>query len=194
MSNSIILEEFLKIAENKDLLGLKKEAAAEKNPYQEELKTIEEKRLKSPDKSIIEEAHPEPVFVAESRGEGGLVENEIEHQKKVIEMLNKMPTGSLVGRYAVAMQSLVKFANTCDILGYTEAANLLTEAAVDLGKLLETEQDKYTIPPDLKGGLSNCTECYGKGTVDDKQCQKCGGSGLDFYGEEELPFAEAPID
>jgi len=132
MSNSIILEEFLKIAEEKDLLGLKKTAAAEKNPYQEDLKTIEEKRMKSPEKSIIEEAHPEPVYVAESRGDGALVENEIEHQEKAIEIINKMPTGSLVGRYAHSIEQLVKFANMCDELGHTEAADLLTDAAKDL--------------------------------------------------------------
>jgi hypothetical protein len=134
-----VMSEFLKIAEEKDLLGLKKTAAAEKNPHQEDLKTIEEKRLKTPEKSIIEEAHPEPVYVAEARGDGGLVENEIEHQKKVIEMMNKMPTGSLVGRYASTIEQLSKFANDCDALGQTEAADLLTEAAEELLTEIELE-------------------------------------------------------
>jgi hypothetical protein len=127
-----VMEEFLKIADENDLLGLKKTAAAEKNPYQEDLKTIEEKRLKTPEKSIIEEAHPEPVYVAEARGDGGLVENAIEMQKKYIEMINKMPTGSIVGRYASSINQLTKFANVCDELGHTEAADLLTEAAGEL--------------------------------------------------------------
>lgn len=134
-----VMSEFLKIAEEQNLLGLNKTAAAEKNPYQEDLKTIEEKRLKSPEKSIIEEAHPEPVFVAESRGEGGLVENEIEHQKKTIEIINKMPTGSLVGRYASAVEQLVKFASDCDVLEQSEAADMLTEAAQELLAELESE-------------------------------------------------------
>lgn len=131
MSNSIVLEEYLKIAEKTDLLKLKK-TAAEKNPYQEDTKTIEEKRLKPPEKSIIEKAHPEPVYVAEARGDGGLVENEIEHQKKIIEMVNKMPTGSLVGRYASSINQLVKFANDCDSIGQTEASDLLVKAAEDI--------------------------------------------------------------
>lgn len=134
-----VMSEFLKIADDKDLLGLKKTAAAEKNPHQEDLKTIEEKRLKSPEKSIIEEAHPESVYVAEARGDGGLVENEIEHQEKVIEMINKMPTGSLVGRYASSIKQLSKFANDCDALGHTKAADLLTEAAEELLTEIELE-------------------------------------------------------
>lgn len=135
-TKSTVMSEFAKIAENQNLLGLEKTAAAEPNPHQEDLKTIEDKRLKSPEKHIMEEAHPEPVFVAESRGEGGLVENELEHQQKIIEMINKMPTGSLVGRYASAVENLVKIANDCDDLGQSEAAEIVTNAAEDiLGQL-----------------------------------------------------------
>lgn len=135
-TKSTVMSEFIKIAEEQDLLGLKKTAAPEPNPYQEDAKTIEEKRLKSPEKHIMEIAHPEPVFVVESRGEGGLVENELEHQRKVIEMVNKMPTGSLVGRYASAITQLVKIANDCDSIGQDTAAELITDAAEDLlGKL-----------------------------------------------------------
>lgn len=120
------MEEFLKIASEQNLL---KEALPEKNPYQEDLKTIEEKRLDPPEKSIIEEAHPEPVYVAESRGDGGLVENQLEQQKKLIQMINKMPNGNIVGRYAQATAELVKLANACDELGEMDAANLLTDLA-----------------------------------------------------------------
>lgn len=121
--------EFLKIAAEQNLL---KEALPEKNPHQEDLKTIEEKRLKPKEKSIIEEAHPEPVYVAEARGDGGLVENQVEQQKKLIRMINKMPTGSLVGRYASATMGLLKLANDCDDVGETDTANLLTELADQL--------------------------------------------------------------
>lgn len=134
-----VMNEFLKIAEDKDLLGLKKTAAAEKNPHQEDLKNIEDKRLKPPEKSIIEIAHPESVYVAEARGDGGLVENQIEMQEKYIEMLNKMPTGSLVGRYASAVGQLSKFANDCDDMGQFDAADILTKAAADLFKKMAGE-------------------------------------------------------
>lgn len=136
---SSVMSEFIKIAEAQNLLGIKT-AQPEPNPYQEDLKTIEEKRLKSPEKSIIEEAHPDPVYVAESRGDGGLVENEIEHQKKTIEILNKMPTGSLVGRYASVVDQLVKLANACDDVGQIEAADILTSATKDLIYDLDTRR------------------------------------------------------
>jgi len=132
---SEILSEFLKIAEKQDLLGLGKNvklARPEPNPYQEDLKTIEEKRQKSPEKSIIEIAHPEPVYVAEARGDGGLVENLVEQQKKYIEMLNKTPTGSLVGRYASSVHQLVRVANICESAGEPRAAEFLTVAAEQL--------------------------------------------------------------
>lgn len=138
-NTSSVMSEFLKIANDTDLLGIKKTASAEKNPYPEDPKTIEEKRLKSPEKHIMEIAHPEPAFIAESRGEGGLVENEIEQQQKAIEILNKMPTGSHVGRYAVATENLVKLANECDALGQTEAANIITDAAENLLSTLKSE-------------------------------------------------------
>lgn len=123
---SSVMSEFLKIAAEKGLLD------SAKNPCGEDVKTIEEKRLKDPEKSIMEVAHPEPVYVAESRGDGGLVENEIENQKKMIEVINKMPTGSLSGRYATAIVELVKLADMCDELGATAAADLLTIAAKKL--------------------------------------------------------------
>lgn len=129
---STVMNEFMKIASEANLLNAHKKVAYPQNPYQEDLKTIEEKRLKAPEKNIIEQAHPEPVYIAEARGDGGLVENEIENQKKMIEVINKHPTGSLTGRYASAVNELVKLANKCDDMGEVEAANLLTLAAEHL--------------------------------------------------------------
>ena len=134
-----IMKEFLRIAEEQDLLGLKKTAAPEKNPHGEDEKTIREKRQKSPEKNIIEIAHPEPVYIAEARGDGGLVENQIEQQKKIIEMLNKMPTGSLVGRYASAAFQLVKVAELCDAEDHEDAADLLVDAAAKLFERITAE-------------------------------------------------------
>jgi hypothetical protein len=170
-----VMSEFFKLAEEQDLLGLKKTAAPEKNPHQEDLKTIEEKRLKSPEKSIIEEAHPEPAYVAEARGDGGLVENQLEQQKKLVEMLNKMPTGSLVGRYASAGLELIKIANICDELGNDNAADALTDAAHILFS-------KAIMDPDMGGGwvLGQCETC-GKSQDEcdcsehpDDACPECG--------------------
>jgi uncharacterized protein YyaL (SSP411 family) len=117
---SEIIREFYKIAEKEELL---KTAAPSKK---------EEKKQKSPEKNMIDEAHPDSVYIAEARGDGGLVENNNEQQKCIIEMINKMPTGSLVGRYASVANDLVKMANMCDQIGYEDAADKLTEVAEKL--------------------------------------------------------------
>lgn len=131
---SEVMSEFLKLSGEK----LLKKTAVEKNPYAEDTKVIEEKKMPAPEKSIIEQAHPEPIYVANSRGDGALVENQIEQQEKMIQMLNKMPTGALVGTYASIAHELVKIANECDKVGQIEAADILTDAAQNLLKTAET--------------------------------------------------------
>jgi hypothetical protein len=116
------------------------------NPYQEDPDQIKEKRLKTPEKHIMEIAHPDPVYVAEARGDGALVENELEQQKKTIEMINKMPTGSLVGRYASAALELVKLADKCDEMGDVEAAAIITDAASNLLKHVSDGEETGFLP------------------------------------------------
>lgn len=142
-NNSDVMTEFAKIAEEQDMLGLKKTAMPSPNPYQENKKTIEDKRLKAPEKSVIEIAHPEPVYVAESQGDGALVENQIEQQKKMLEVINKMPTGSLVHRYATAVNTLIKMADVCDQSEESDAANLLAQAAIKLLDDLERNEAPF---------------------------------------------------
>ena len=135
--NSEVMNEFIKMT-------LVKTALPSPNPYQENKKTVEEKRLPAPDKDIIEVAHPDPVYIAESQGDGALVENQLEQQKKMLEVINKMPTGNHVGRYAALANILLKVADTCDILGEEDAANLMTDAAK---KVLEEAKNPLTAAP-----------------------------------------------
>jgi hypothetical protein len=128
------IREYFKIAEKS---GMIKTAAPSPNPHQEDKKTIEDKKPKASDKNIIDEAHPESIYIAEARGDGGLVENANEQQKKLIEMINKMPTGSLVGRYASVASALVKMANDCDEIGETEVADKLTDTAAKLFGMID---------------------------------------------------------
>jgi len=107
-----------------------------KNPYAEDKKIIEEKRL-FPDEDLIEEAHPEKVYVAESRGDGGLVENQNQQHEKMMTVINKMPTGALLGTYAATIDSLVKMANICDELQDYASANKLTETAEKIFALMD---------------------------------------------------------
>lgn len=83
---------------------------------------------------IVEEAHPEEVYVADALGDGGLVENEKEIDDKIINMINKMPTGSLVNRYAKVevLKDLVKLADYCDDLGKTQLADKITEVVKEM--------------------------------------------------------------
>ena len=168
-----VMKEFLRIAEEQDLLSLKKTAAPEKNPHGEDTKTIEEKRQKSQEKHIIEIAHPEPVYVAEARGDGGLVENQIEQQKKLIEMLNKMPTGSLVGRYASAMLGLKKMADDGDDIGQPEIADVLADLTAEFMKLA------------TDGVCDKCNKPIKQDADDGCKCNKKKAS---------HPFDEAPTD
>jgi sugar-specific transcriptional regulator TrmB len=110
--------------------------AVEPNPYAENIKDIVEKRLKQ-EKDMIEEAHPEPVYVAEALGDGGLVENQNEQHQKLIEMINKMPTGIIVHRYAAAIDSLIKMAAECDEVDEGGVSDILTEAATKLVGMLD---------------------------------------------------------
>ena len=134
---SEVINELVKIALNKNALP-------SPNPYQENKKTVEEKRVPAPDKSIVEEAHPKPVYIAESQGDGGLVENQLEQQKKMLEVINKMPTGNLVGRYAAVANVLLKMAETCDTLGEENTADLLTNTAK---KVLNEAKSPLTAAP-----------------------------------------------
>ena len=110
--------------------------AVEPNPYAENIKDIVEKRLKQ-EKDMIEEAHPEPVYVAEALGDGGLVENQNEQHQKLVDMINKMPTGIIVHRYAAAIDSLVKMAAECDEVDEAEVSDILTATATQLVGMLD---------------------------------------------------------
>lgn len=125
MQNSIVMEEFFKIM------------SPQVKTASDSKEDIEDTKVKSDDKSIIEKAHPESVYVAEARGDGGLVENEIETHKKIMDIIKKMPNGNLVGRYAAAIVDLVKEANKCDVDGKKEEADQMMHVAQKLLKEME---------------------------------------------------------
>lgn len=73
-------------------------------------------------KDLIEKAHPDDAVMAESMGDGGLVENVVQQQEKDIEVATQMPSGSLHGKHAELVRSLVKLANALEDAGREEAA------------------------------------------------------------------------
>src|SRR5688572_18091900 len=74
----------------------------------DDLSVLKEKKQAMEPKDMIQEAHPNPVYVSNALGDGGLVENQNEQQQKIIQMINKRPTGNLVHIYAEAVHELAK--------------------------------------------------------------------------------------
>lgn len=123
--NSEVISELIKIAKKGEAF---KDVFCPKNPYQEDIKVIEDKNTATgPD--IIEVAHPEPVITADALGDGGLVENQNEQHERMMAVINKMPTGLLVHRYACCFAELIKEAELCEAGGDIKTANELTETA-----------------------------------------------------------------
>lgn len=135
--NSPVMEEFEKIAkeqgflssklkDDKDVVGNAKEPTPVKDHRRYE--PTEEYDVTN-NKNIIEEAHPDKKKeIAESHGEGGVVENQIEQQEKDIEAATNMPSGALVGVHANLIQNLVKIANELEDDGNVKAASLIDDA------------------------------------------------------------------
>lgn len=121
-NGSLVMEEFAKIAKEQGFLSSKLKED-DKNivgnpktltPVQKRYEATEEYGVTN-DKCIIEQAHPnKKVQMAESQGEGGVVENAIEQQEKDIAAATNMPTGALIGVHANLINELVKLANQLD--------------------------------------------------------------------------------
>lgn len=86
---------------------------------------------------IIGVAHPEKAHVAEGPKESGVVDNLNEQQKKIVNMVNKMPTGNVVHNFSFANEvaELVAIANELDEIGLVKEAEELTKVAADLAAL-----------------------------------------------------------
>lgn len=87
---------------------------------------------------IIEKAHPEPIYVANARGDGGLVENQNEIREKFMEAVNTFPSATHLGAYANLIARLTKTAEDCDSLGQYKAAKILDKTAETLVGDLES--------------------------------------------------------
>ena len=77
---------------------------------------------------LIGTAHPYSVSLAESMGNGGLVENQIEKQRAGKNVALSMPTGNFRGKHAYVIKSLVKLADSLDSSGMAELSDLIDEA------------------------------------------------------------------
>lgn len=83
---------------------------------------------------LINKAHPDRVETADAMGDGGVVENQNEQQKKNVEIATRLPHGTLVGVHASLARELVRLANELDDAGNGKAAARIDRAIRRLGK------------------------------------------------------------
>lgn len=116
----------------------------------DDAKTILEKKYPIEPEDLIEKAHPEPVMVAE-HPVGGLVENQNEQHQRMLNVVNKMPTGFPLNSWAALASSLVKIAQECDDLGLEREAEELDQV-VSSFFLVEAKKD-MAVPGGIGGAL-----------------------------------------
>lgn len=102
-------------------------------------KAIREKRpRKSDEKSIIEQAHPGEVFVAESDGLGGMVGNPEQVHEQILNALNRRPSAfPYQGLVANAMLDFEKTAETLESHDLHDEADAVRKIAQDLLTVLQ---------------------------------------------------------
>lgn len=85
---------------------------------------------------IIETAHPESVRVADGPVDSGVMDNLNEQQEKIVNMVNKQPTGNVFHNFSFAeeVHELVAIANELDEVGLFAEADALTYVAGELKK------------------------------------------------------------
>lgn len=112
-------------------------------------KTIREKRpRKSKEPSIVEEAHPGEVFVAESDGLGGMVGNLEQVHEQIMNALNRRPSAfPYQGLVANAMLDFQKTAETLESHDLHDEADAVRKIAQDLLAVLQRRANLGEIPP-----------------------------------------------
>jgi hypothetical protein len=148
-NSSGVMQEFIKIAAESGLITSdlqQKELpgnAGEDTPVKDHRRyePTEEYELEVEGGNLVEKAHPEQAWMArksapvKSMGEGSLVENIEEQQKKDIEIATKMPAGALPGIHASMISELVKLANQLDGKEKVKEAARIDETIERLGRL-----------------------------------------------------------
>jgi putative heme iron utilization protein len=95
---------------------------------EDDAKTILEKKYPVESEDMVEKAHPEPVMIAD-HPYGGLVENQNEQHQRILNVVNKMPTGFPIHSWASIATELIKIAQECDDLGLESEAKAIDEIA-----------------------------------------------------------------
>jgi hypothetical protein len=102
-------------------------AAADEN-----VDILHEKKFPHEPEDMIERAHPKSIFVSPALGDGGLVENQNEQHAKILQIVNKRPTGNQIHLYASIIEDLVKVANVFDEHGHDRISKAVDDVLADL--------------------------------------------------------------
>jgi hypothetical protein len=178
---SEVMSEFLKVAAKSGLISpdLNHEDGVgnptKNTPVKDHTRNepTKEYGVKTEPADMIEKAHPEQAWMAKnstpvhSMGDGSLVENVKEQQKKDIEIATKMPHGTLIGVHAGLIAELVKLANILEDEGKFKEATRIDEAIkkisacpFDRGHLCK-ESAWFLIPLLLAGGFGGAAKMFG---------------------------------
>lgn len=167
---STVMSEFLKIAsesglissdlDHKDGIGNPTKDTPVKDHRRYE--PTEEYDVKTEPADMIEKAHPNEAWMSEkstpvdSMGNGSLVENVKEQQKKDIEIATKMPHGTLIGIHAQLINELVKMANQLEDEGKIKQATRIDETIKKISSChkLKKESAWWLIPALIAGGVT----------------------------------------
>jgi len=79
---------------------------------------------------MVELAHPDTVAMADGPHTSAVVDNQNQQHAKIVNMVNKMPTGNIFHdlRLAEKVSALVVVANSLEDAGYSKQAKLIDEA------------------------------------------------------------------
>jgi hypothetical protein len=118
----------------KDFASIMKKAEDKKENKKKKKKQESKPAKETESKSIMEQAHPEDLTVADSLGEGGMVESNPTQHKKMMQVLYTAPSGSNTSKHAFTIQSVIKIADDLDAQGKTEAAKEVDRVAHQIYK------------------------------------------------------------
>lgn len=119
----------------------------------EDISILKEKKRAHEPEDMIEKAHPKSVYVADALGNEGLVENQNEQQTKIIQMINKLPTGNHIHIYAYVIEELVKVADDLEDKGHLKAAAVVEEVLADLTNGSKKKLISQAVAPLLAWGI-----------------------------------------
>lgn len=93
---------------------------------------LKEKKKATDHPDIVEQAHPETAYMAEGPMGTGVVENQNEQHQKILNVVQRMPSGFHYNKFADLVDGLTKMAAGLEEKGDSEAAKKVDSLAFEL--------------------------------------------------------------